>query len=84
MYKRQVHGAGGIHAGLIAGDGFGVAVLEDDGQVGKGGVLDEMCIRDSNDTVRGFMNKMLHEEIIPTLPLDKKDLEEFASAVRCV
>jgi len=28
-----------------------------------------------------FMNKMLHEEIIPTLPLDKKDLEEFASAV---
>ena len=40
-----------------------------------------MCIRDSNDTVRGFMNKMLHEEIIPTLPLDKKDLEEFASAV---
>ena len=34
-----------------------------------------------NDTVRGFMNKMLHEEIIPTLPLDKKDLEEFASAV---
>ena len=40
-----------------------------------------MCIRDSNDTVRGFMNKMLHEEIIPTLPLDKKDLEDFASAV---
>ena len=34
-----------------------------------------------NDTVRGFMNKMLHEEIIPTLPLDKKDLEDFASAV---
>ena len=34
-----------------------------------------------NDTVRGFMNKMLHEEIIPTRPLDKKDLEEFASAV---
>ncbi len=30
-----------------------------------------------NETVRGFMNKMLHEEIIPTLPLDKKDLEEF-------
>ena len=27
------------------------------------------------------MNKMLHEEIIPTLPLDKEDLESFASAV---
>ena len=27
------------------------------------------------------MNKMLHDEVIPTLPLDKKDLEEFASAV---
>ena len=35
-----------------------------------------------NDTIRGFMNKMLHEEVIPTLPLDKKDLEEFASAVQ--
>ena len=27
------------------------------------------------------MNKMLHEEVIPTLPLDKQDLENFASAV---
>ena len=35
-----VHGAGGIHACLIARDGLGVAVLEDDGQVGKGGVGD--------------------------------------------
>ena len=30
------------------------------------------------DIVRDWM---LHEEVIPTLPLDKKDLEEFASAV---
>ena len=35
-----------------------------------------------NDTIRGFMNKMLHEEVIPTLPLDKADLENFASAVQ--
>ena len=27
------------------------------------------------------MNKMLFEEVIPVLPLDKKDCEEFASAV---
>lgn len=37
------------------------------------------CMQD--DIVRGFMNKMLHEEVIPSLPLDKKDLEDFASAV---
>ena len=37
------------------------------------------CMHDED--VKGFMNKMLHEEVIPTLPLDKKDLEEFASAV---
>ena len=35
-----------------------------------------------NDTLRNFMNKMLHEEVIPTLPLDKADLENFASAVQ--
>ena len=34
-----------------------------------------------NDNIRGFMNKMLHEEVIPTLPLDKADLEDFAAAV---
>ena len=28
------------------------------------------------------MNTMLYEEIIPTLPLDKQDLESFASAVQ--
>ena len=38
------------------------------------------CMQD--DAVRGFMNKMLYEEVIPTLPLDKKDLEGFASAVQ--
>ena len=28
------------------------------------------------------MNKMLYDEVIPTLPLDKKDLEDFARAVQ--
>ena len=34
-----------------------------------------------NETIKGFMNKMLYDEIIPTLPLDKNDLTEFAAAV---
>ena len=28
------------------------------------------------------MNKMLYDEVIPTLPLDKNDLMQFASAVQ--
>lgn len=36
----------------------------------------------ANDTIRGFMNKCLAEEIIPTLDLDKKELEDFAAAVQ--
>ena len=41
-------------------------------------------VRDAmhDDAIRGFMNKMLYEEVIPTLPLDKKDLEDFAAAVQ--
>ena len=35
-----------------------------------------------DETIRGFMNKMLYDEVLPTLPLDKKDLEEFAQAVQ--
>ena len=38
------------------------------------------CMQD--DTVRGFMNKMLSEEVIPTLPLDRADLDAFAAAVQ--
>ena len=37
------------------------------------------CMQD--ETVSSFLKKCIFEEIIPTLPLDKKDLEEFASAV---
>ena len=34
-----------------------------------------------DDVIKGFMNKMLYEEVIPTLPLDKDDLLKFAAAV---
>lgn len=34
-----------------------------------------------DDDVRNFMMKTLHEEVIPTLTLPKKELEEFADAV---
>ena len=65
--KRKVRILNGAHTGFVLGAYLaGFDIVRD-------------CMH--NDTVRGFMNKMLHEEIIPTLPLDKKDLEEFASAV---
>ena len=35
----------------------------------------------NNDLVRSFMDKTLHEEVIPTLTLPKADLEEFTNAV---
>ena len=35
----------------------------------------------NNETIKGFMNKMLYDEVIPTLPLDKNDLLNFAAAV---
>ncbi len=38
------------------------------------------CMQD--DVILGFMNRMLHEEVIPTLPLDRQDLEAFAAAVQ--
>ena len=38
----------------------------------------------NNDAIRGFMNKLLDEEVIPTLvhELDEKDLKEFAASVQ--
>ncbi len=66
--KRKVRILNGAHTGFVLG-----AYL-------AGFDIVRECMED--DTVRGFMNKMLHEEIIPTLPLDKKDLENFASAVQ--
>ncbi|MST82221.1 tagaturonate reductase [Bilifractor porci] len=37
------------------------------------------CMHD--ETIKGFMNKMLFDEVIPTLPLEQQDLEAFAAAV---
>ncbi len=65
--KRKVRILNGAHTGFVPGAYLaGFDIVRD-------------CMLD--DTVRCFMNKMLREEVIPTLPLDRKDLEEFASAV---
>ena len=37
------------------------------------------CMED--DVIRGFMNKAIYEEIIPTLDLPKEELTDFAAAV---
>jgi tagaturonate reductase len=66
--KRKVRILNGAHTGFVLGAYLGGLDIVRD------------CMQ--NDTVRDYMNKMLHEEVIPTLPLDKKDLEDFASAVQ--
>ncbi len=66
--KRKVRILNGAHTGFVLGAYLaGFDIVRD-------------CMQDG--TVRGFMNKMLYEEVIPTLPLDKKDLEDFAGAVQ--
>lgn len=65
--KRKVRILNGAHTGFVLG-----AYL-----AGQDIVRD--CMH--NETIKGFMNQMLYEEIIPTLPLDKKELQEFAEAV---
>ncbi|MDE7261940.1 MAG: tagaturonate reductase, partial [Oscillospiraceae bacterium] len=66
--KRKVRILNGAHTGFVLGAYLaGFDIVRD-------------CMQD--DTVRGYMNKMLYEEVIPTLPLDKQDLENFAAAVQ--
>ena len=66
--KRKVRILNGAHTGFVLGAYLaGFDIVRD-------------CMLD--DTVRGFMNKMLNDEVIPTLPLDKKDLNDFAAAVQ--
>ena len=65
--KRKVRILNGAHTGFVPG-----AYLS-----GENIVRDCM----NNDTIRNFMNKMLYEEVIPVLPLDKTDCEVFAAAV---
>ena len=65
--KRKVRILNGAHTGFVLGSYLaGFDIVRD-------------CMH--NDNIRGFMNKMLYEEVIPTLPLDKADLEHFAAAV---
>ncbi|MBR3307205.1 MAG: tagaturonate reductase [Lachnospiraceae bacterium] len=65
--KRKVRILNGAHTGFVLG-----AYLS-----GQDIVRD--CMH--NETIKGFMNKMLFEEVIPVLPLDKKDCDDFAAAV---
>lgn len=65
--KRKVRILNGAHTGFVLGSYLaGFDIVRD-------------CMND--ETIKGFMNKMLYEEVIPTLPLDKDDLMNFASAV---
>ena len=66
--KRKVRILNGAHTGFVLGAYLGGYDIVRD------------CMHD--DAVRGYMNKMLYEEVIPTLPLDKADLESFAAAVQ--
>ena len=66
--KRKVRILNGAHTGFVLGAYLaGFDIVRD-------------CMH--NDAIRGYMNKMLHEEVIPTLPLDKQDLTDFAAAVQ--
>ena len=66
--KRKVRILNGAHTGFVPGAYLaGFDIVRD-------------CMHD--DTVRGYMNRMLYEEVIPTLPLDREDLETFARALQ--
>ena len=65
--KRKVRILNGAHTGTVLGAYLaGYDIVRD-------------CMHD--DTVLGYMNKMIYEEIMPTLPLEKEDMESFAAAV---
>jgi len=65
--KRKVRILNGAHTGFVLGAYLaGFDIVRD-------------CMND--DVIRGFMNKMIYDEIIPTLPLDRENLESFAATV---
>ena len=65
--KRKVRILNGAHTGFVLGAYLaGFHIVRD-------------CVQDP--VILGFLNKMLKEEIIPILPLDREDCERFASAV---
>jgi len=66
--KRKVRILNGAHTGFVLGAYLGGYDIVRD------------CMRD--DTIRSYMNKMLFDEIIPILPLDREDVESFAGAVQ--
>ncbi len=66
--KRKVRILNGAHTGFVPGAYIaGFDIVRD-------------CMQ--NDTILSFMNKMLYDEVMPTLPLDKDDLRSFAEAVQ--
>ena len=66
--KRKVRILNGAHTGFVLGAYLGGYDIVRD------------CMFD--DAVRGYMNKMLYEEVVPILPLDKEDCKQFAAAVQ--
>ncbi len=66
--KRKVRILNGAHTGFVLGAYLGGFDIVRD------------CMED--DSVRGFMNKMLYDEVVPILPLAKEDAEGFAAAVQ--
>ena len=68
--KRKVRILNGAHTGFVLGAYLGGLDIVRD------------CM--NNDIVKNYMNKMLNEEVIPTLlkDLDKKDLDDFAASVQ--
>ena len=66
--KRKVRILNGAHTGFVLGAYLGGYDIVRD------------CMHD--DAVRGYMNRMLFEEILPILPLPKEDVESFAGAVQ--
>ncbi len=66
--KRKVRILNGAHTGFVLGAYLaGFDIVRD-------------CMND--ETVLGYMNKMLLDEIVPILPLDKADCKRFAAAVQ--
>ena len=66
--KRKVRILNGAHTGFVLGAYLaGFDIVRD-------------CMHD--DTILGYMNKMLLDEVVPILPLDKEDCKKFAAAVQ--
>ena len=66
--KRKVRILNGAHTGFVPGAYLaGFNIVRD-------------CMHD--EAVRGYMNRMLEEEVIPVLPLPEDDCKAFAAAVQ--